>query len=113
MLTSIIISIITIIALIISIIFIPSMKIKKVEFQTFWIVAIVGALLIILTKCITVEDAISTIIDKKGINPIEILILFISMSILSITLDEAGFFKTCAYYATNISKKAKLNYLFQ
>ncbi len=92
MLTSIIISIITIIALIISIIFIPSMKIKKVEFQTFWIVAVVGALLIILTKCITVEEAISTIIDKKGINPIEILILFISMSILSITLDEAGFF---------------------
>lgn len=108
MLTSIIISIITIIALIISIIFIPSMKIKKVEFQTFWIVAIVGALLIILTKCITVEDAISTIIDKKGINPIEILILFISMSILSITLDEAGFFKTCAYYATNISKKSQI-----
>lgn len=108
MLTSIIISIITIIALIISIIFIPSIKIKKVEFQTFWIVAIVGALLIILTKCITVEEAISTIIDKNGINPIEILILFISMSILSITLDEAGFFKTCAYYATNISKKSQI-----
>ena len=104
MLTSIIISIITIIALIISIIFIPSIKIKKVEFQTFWIVAVVGALLIILTKCITVEEAINAIIDKNGINPIEILILFISMSILSITLDEAGFFKTCAYYATNISK---------
>lgn len=108
MLTSIIISIITIIALIISIIFIPSIKIKKVEFQTFWIVAVVGALLIILTKCITVEEAISTIIDKNGINPIEILILFISMSILSITLDEAGFFKTCAYYATNISKKSQI-----
>ena len=108
MLTSIIISIITIIALIISIIFIPSIKIKKVEFQTFWIVAIVGALLIILTKCITIEEAISTIIDKNGINPIEILILFISMSILSITLDEAGFFKTCAYYATNISKKSQI-----
>lgn len=64
MLTSIIISIITIIALIISIIFIPSIKIKKVEFQTFWIVAVVGALLIILTKCITVEEAINAIIDK-------------------------------------------------
>ena len=109
MLTSIIISIITIIALIISIIFIPSMKIKKVEFQTFWIVAIVGALLIILTKCITVEDAISTIIDKKGINPIEILILFISMSILTKLVS----LKPVLIMQQIFLKKAKLNYLFQ
>lgn len=101
--TTIIISIITIISLIIMIIFKPTIKIKKIELQTFWIIPVIGLIILLLLKQVDFEFIKDSLFRKSSINPIEILTLFLSISFLSIVLDEAGFFKKCALLATKIN----------
>lgn len=100
MVLTVIISILTICTLIFSIIKFPTIKIGKRSISTFWVVAVIGALLLILTLQIGVNEIID-LSKSEIVNPIEILILFISVTIISIVLDEAGFFN---YLATKTAK---------
>lgn len=84
---SVIISVITIIFLILSVLFKPTIKIKNLELQTFWIVTLIGALLLILFKMIPLKELFNSLTQSSSVNPLKILILFISISFLSIVLD--------------------------
>lgn len=99
-----IISILTIIFLILAIVFKPSIKIKKVELQTFWMIPLIGIIFLYLTKEINFEETKNVLFAESSINPIKILVLFLSVSLLSIVLDEVGFFKKCALIATKATK---------
>ena len=101
---TIIISVLTCISLILSIIFFPKIKIFKKEFNTYWIISIIGEILILLFNCISIKEVLNGLLNDSAINPIKILVLFISMTLISVFLDEVGFFKYLAIYAT---KKAK------
>lgn len=101
---SIILCTITIVALIVFIIFKPTIEVKNRRIQTFWIVSLIGALLLVLFGNVPFHTLKAVLIDDDRMNPIQILILFLSMSVLSIALDEAGFFKKCAYLATKVTK---------
>lgn len=105
---TIIISILTIISLIGFIIFKPSIKIKEKEIQTFWFVSLIGALLLILFREIKLTEIKDVFFSNASINPIKILVLFITVSFLSIVLDEAGFFKKCAVIATKVTRGSQL-----
>ena len=107
-----IISIITIGILILAIIVKPIIKIKKHEVQTFWIIPLVGALILILTGEVGLETIKNIFISDSSINPIKILILFIAISLLSIVLDEAGFFRKCAILAAKIAGGKQINLFF-
>lgn len=101
---TIIISILTILSLISVIILKPTVKIKKLEVQTFWIIPLIGAIILLLFKEILISEVKEVFFANTSINPVKILVLFISVSFLSIVLDEAGFFKKCAVLATSITK---------
>lgn len=105
MISSLIIAIITIICLVLSILVKPSIQIGKIKLQTFWLVTFIGAVSIIIFTQMPFATLKQMVIENKGMNPLEILTLFISMSILSIALDEVGFFQMCAYMATKRVKK--------
>jgi len=98
------ISITTIILMILSIIFIPDIKIKRFSIGSHWIVTLLGAILLIVFNRVSLDEIKNIFISSASINPIKILILFFSMSFLSIVLDDLGFFKYLAIKATNISK---------
>lgn len=102
-----ILSIVTIICLILCILIKPSVQIGKIEVQSFWVVTLIGAIGIILFTPLSFGTLQQMITENKGMNPLEILTLFISMSILSIALDEVGFFQMCAYIATRKVKKSQ------
>lgn len=106
MITTIIIFALTCISLILSVLFFPKTKVFKKEISTYWIVSLLGALLMIVFNKITFIDAFNGITIDSSVNPIKILILFISLTLLSVFLDEIGFFKHLAYLVT---KKAKTN----
>lgn len=108
--TTLIISILTIAFLLISIIFFPNLKIKKLTIQTFWIIPLLGVIFLFIFKQISFTYIKDILFRDNSINPIKILILFLSISFLSIVLDEAGFFKKCAIYAIqkNNSNQKKL-----
>ncbi len=106
---SIIISILTILFLIMFIIFKPVIKLGKIEFQTFWIIPLVGASLLVLFKELDLIELKEMLLSDSAINPIKILVLFISVSFLSIVLDEAGFFKKCASIAIKLTNGSQMS----
>ena len=104
MLATIIIAILTCLSLILSILFFPKIKIKNKEINTYWIIGLLGALFMILFQCISFDSVLKSLTSNSSVNPLKILMLFISMTILSIFLDEVGFFR---YLASQASKRAK------
>jgi arsenical pump membrane protein len=87
------------IGIIMSILFFPAIKFKNIVISTYWVIALVSA--IFLLKSAGFGNILKTLANSSGINPLKILILFISMSVLSIYLDSLGFFE----YMANIAVK--------
>lgn len=95
---------ITIVLLVLGIIFKQSIKVKKIEIETFWIISLIGAMMLLVFNLISLKEVRIGITSSGAINPIKILIIFLSMTYLSICLDELGFF---AYIANLAIAKAK------
>ena len=108
MITTIIISIVTCIVLILSVLFFPKIKIRHLNVNTYWVVALIGALSLIILNLVNGNDIINTLFSNSSMNPIKILILFFSMTLLSIFLDEVGFFKYLASIAGSIAKSNQI-----
>ena len=106
MIHTLIIAILTSIFLILAVLFYPKVKIGKKNINTYWIVCLIGAISMILFKSISLKDIYYSLASNSSINPLKILILFFSMTILSIFLDEIGFFR---FLATRTVKLAKTN----
>ncbi len=102
----IVIPLISIIAMILLIILLPKVKIGNKEFQTFYIPPLLGALVIIIFQLVDISTVYNALTSNASINPLKILVLFISMTLLSVVLDELGLFK---YLANFTLKKAKHN----
>ena len=106
MIPTIIISVITSILIVVSIIFFPHIKIGKIKIDTYWIIALLGALILLIFQFAPIKEVFNQLTKKDSINPIKIIILFFSMTIISIFLDELGLFHYLACLAT---RKAKGN----
>lgn len=104
MIATIVVSIITVVLITISILFFPKIKIGKIELDTYWMIALLGAIVLLATSLSPINQVGDQLIKNTTINPLKILVLFFSMTFLSIVLDELGLFK---YLANVASKKAK------
>ena len=108
MLATLIIALVTFVLMAVSIVFFPMVSIGKVKIGTYWIVAVIGAVILLSTSLSPIHEVYQELTAPTSINPLKILILFFSMTILSIYLDEVGLFRFLAGVAT---KKAKGNQL--
>ena len=66
-------------------------------------------------ECISVSEVLSGLSADTAVNPIKILVLFFSMSMLSVFLDEVGFFRYLACLTltkANTSQKKLFVFLF-
>lgn len=104
--------IITIILIIASILFFPTIKISHFRLGTYWIIAVIAALLLILFRCVSWENIIESFTSDTSMNPLKILIPFITMTILSIFLDEVGFFHFIACKSTKLFKTSQIKLFF-
>lgn len=100
------VSVITIILMLVCIIKFPKIKIKNFSIDTFWIIPLISAILLLVTNAIPFDKAVLGLTTSDSINPLKILVLFFSMTFLSIVLDELGFFEVIANIAL---KKVKHN----
>lgn len=104
---------ITIILIILSILFFPNVKIKQIKLGTYWIIALISAILLLILKQVSFDNVVNSFTANTSVNPIKILVLFISMTILSIFLDEVGFFKYIAVKVSGLfSNQTKLFFGF-
>ena len=106
MIPTIIISCITFALVTLSILFFPRIRIGKIHVSTYWVIAVIGAVILLVTQLAPISEVFAQLTDNASINPIKIIILFFSMTALSIFLDEVGLFKFLANLA---AKKAKDN----
>lgn len=96
MLFAIIIAAVTCLTMIAAVLFFPTIKIKRLSLASYWIVTLIGACVLLLSQIVDVKAIGAAIVADNAINPLKILVLFISMTILSIFLDELGFFRFLA-----------------
>lgn len=104
MVATLILFVIIIVAMIASVLFFPKLKLKKVAVDTYWLITLAGAVILLCTGLADAKEVGKSLIADTAINPLKILVLFISMTVLSIYLDELGFFR---YLASVVLKKAK------
>lgn len=104
MIPTLVIAITTFVLITLSILFFPHIVIKKIRIDTYWIIALIGALILLITNLAPIELVWDEINSDKSINPLKILVLFFSMTVLSIFLDETGLFKFLAVKSTKLAK---------
>ncbi len=100
---SIVIGLCTCAAMILGILFVPKIKIGKTSFDSYPLITLAGALLLLILGVISPAAVLAAFTADTAVNPLKILILFISMTLLSVYLDEAGFFR---YLAAATLKRA-------
>jgi arsenical pump membrane protein len=107
MLIVLILSILAILAMFICIIKYPIVKIKNFNIDSFFLPLLFVAAILLVFNLFDKSEFISIITTKSSVNPITILILFICVSLLSIALDETGFFSYIANIFVTKYKKSQ------
>lgn len=107
MIASILIAAVTCIVMILGILLFPKIKVGKIHLDTYWIVALVGAVVTVAAGLVSVESLGNAFTDSSAINPIKILLLFLSMTLISIFLDEVGFFRYLANRALRLAGESQ------
>lgn len=78
----------------------PVLKLGRYHIRIFyWMAPLLGALALIISRLLPISSVLKGLTSSGSINPLKILVLFISMTILSIFLDEAGLFSFLASLA--------------
>ena len=71
--------------------------------RIFWLAPLIGALVLVLVGVLSPAEVWRGLTADRAVNPIKILILFFSMTLMSVFLDEVGFF---AYLAGAVLVRA-------
>lgn len=96
MTTTLVICGLTCLCMILSVLFFPQISFRKTKIDSYWPITLVGAIFLFLFKQVEWQDFLSILLSDDAINPLKILVLFISMTLLSIYLDHFGFFRYLA-----------------
>ena len=107
MIPTIIISVVTFILIILSILIFPHIKIGRFRLDTYWIIALVGAIVLLAFSFAPIKEVGKQLTNNSSINPIKILVLFFSMTLISVFLDELGLFKFLASVASSKAKESQ------
>ncbi len=74
----------------------PHVQLGGKKVSIFWLAPLAGALLLIISGLLTPGEIASGLTGAGDVNPIKILLLFFSMTMMSVYLDEIGFFRFLA-----------------
>ena len=97
-------TILGILGMFICIFFFPTITIKRKTFDTFYIPVLLIAIILLVFSLFDKGKFIEILTSNSNMNPLKILVLFISVSFISIVLDTSGFF---AYIASIFIDKYK------
>ena len=75
----------------------PSVEWKGHRIGVYWLPAFAGAVLLLFTGLLSPKEAWAGLTSSGEMNPIKILALFLSLTFLSVYLDELGFFRRLAF----------------
>lgn len=99
MIIAVVICIATIFLMICGILFFPKIKLGKVQLNSYWVITLFGAAIALAATKPDMPALWQALVADTAVNPVKILVLFISMTVLSVFLDELGFFRYLAALA--------------
>lgn len=74
----------------------PEVSVGRVKLGTYWLISAVGALVLLCMGAVPLSYVGRELTAASSVNPVKILLLFFSMTLLSVYLDEVGFFRYLA-----------------
>ncbi len=83
-------------------------KIKKFKIHLYWIIPMICAIVLLATGAVDFRAFINQLASSSNMNPLKVLTIFISMSAISIFLDQAGLFRYLAASALKRASKSQL-----
>lgn len=97
------------VALVLTVLTNPSINIGKYHIRIFyWTAPVLGSIALLLFRLLPLPVMWEGLTSSGSINPLKILTLFISMTMLSIYLDEVGFFSYIAGISLKFAKTSQL-----
>jgi len=97
------------VALVLTVLTNPSINIGKYHIRIFyWTAPVLGSIALLLFRLLPLPVMWEGLTSSGSINPLKILTLFISMTTLSIYLDEVGFFSYIAGISLKFAKTKQL-----
>lgn len=106
MIITIILSLLGILGMLLCIFLFPSIKIKNHIFDTFYLPILLVAIIFLIFPIFDKTELFNILFSNSKLNPLKILALFLSVSFISIALDEGGFF---SYIAVKFINRFKNN----
>ena len=103
----IVISIIVCVGIIASVLLVPEIRIGKIRFAPYWVIALLGGIAMVACGGIGFTSLIERFTADTAVNPLKILGVFFGMTVLSVFLDEAGFFAYLASVALFKASKSQ------
>ncbi len=93
----------TCLVMIFGVLFLPKLRLGKIKIDSYWVVVLLGTAVLLLYNGISGKTDLAAIggklIENTAVNPLKILVLFLCMTMLSVFLDELGFFRSLAGFA--------------
>ncbi len=86
----------TCLAMLVCVLFFPKFKVGKRRISTYWIAVLLGGAVTLACNAENAAVLLGSLVADTAVNPVKILVLFLSMTVLSIFLDELGFFRFLA-----------------
>lgn len=100
------------IGILVSTLFDLNVKLGKVKIGLYWVIPLVIAVILLLAKGVDASAVWAQFTSKDAMNPLKILVLFLSMTGLSVYLDEIGFFRWLANATLKIAGASQKKLFF-
>ena len=90
----------------------PSVMIGGKKISIFWLAPLGGALALLIGGYVSPAEIAAGLTSAGDVNPIKILLLFFSMTMMSVYLDEIGFFRLLAHKVLGRAKGSQTTLFF-
>lgn len=97
----------TVLCMMLSFVFFPKIKVKKIELNTHWMIILFGALCALIFTNIDYQLLIDAVFMNNAMNPMKLITFFISMTMLSIYLNQIGVFEKFALFILSKIKSSQ------
>ena len=86
----------------------PSVTVHGNSYPIFWVPVAAGALVLLCSGAMDPVVCWQELTRPSAVNPLKILVLFFSMTFLSVYLDETGFFRMLAAWVLRVAGKTQI-----
>ena len=90
----------------------PSVMIGGKKISIFWLAPLGGAMALLIGGFVSPAEIAAGLTSAGDVNPIKILLLFFSMTMMSVYLDEIGFFRLLAHKVLGRAKGSQTTLFF-